>query len=555
MKSFSKLLAVLLAVLMMVSLCGSFASAEEDVLVIPQYVSSSQWQRSDETVVGQYVRDNFGIVFEYVEYVGSMIEKQVLQLASGDYNKLQWTQDNTTLQAYLNAGKAIALDDYLDQMPNFVKRFEQSIPYWRATSPDGKLYNWDTNVPSKTDCFDMFVRSDLLEQANWEVPLTTSEWYDFLVKAQESNPVSPITGEPAKAISLPGAESWGMLLFGLLEKGEYLEWMGGFYVLDTRDDNLYGEYELSETKESAAFFNSLYRAGCFDEECFTDLADDLSEKMINGTVMSGFYCNWLVSGVNKALKENGYENLSFVKLPIMLDSQAANGEKRGNTSAYVRPFNSVIITDKCSEADIAKIIKFIDWACSDEGQIILCNGPEGECWYRDENGVRQYTDKLLEYSMDAEANKEMGLRVMFVPEVVPEFSGIVAEDGKAFDLWRDSSVSDIYSLNDREREVYNKIGWETSTSWYDENMILCDRGASESISIDTDSDLGKTRQAIKDVRNQYLPQLLIAETEEEFEATYQELLDAWGKLDWEGLMTEYNRQYHETMAVVRGTAK
>ena len=87
--------------------------------------------KSSETEVGKYILDTFGVDFEYIQYAGDMREKQSLMLASNDYGEMQQMQRQDIVKSYINAGKLIELDPYLEDMPEFTARFVKNIPYWR----------------------------------------------------------------------------------------------------------------------------------------------------------------------------------------------------------------------------------------------------------------------------------------------------------------------------------------------------------------------------------------------------------------------------------------
>jgi len=68
---------------------GDKAGEERPLYVIKRLTSPTKIKMSDETVIGEYIKEKFGIVFEFVPYTGDIREKQNLMLAAGDYDEIQ----------------------------------------------------------------------------------------------------------------------------------------------------------------------------------------------------------------------------------------------------------------------------------------------------------------------------------------------------------------------------------------------------------------------------------------------------------------------------------
>lgn len=228
MKNSKKILALLLAVIMLVTCfagCGKTEAdpvegepvagenneatdpkkeevADDDLYVIDILVAGTSIDSSLDTAIGQYIAEEFGIAFNYIGYSGDIQEKQALMLAGGDYNEIQYMQYQTIVQQYMDAGVLINLDDYKDILPDFYKRFENEIPYWRIGSPDGGLYKWEGNAPrtysTKADHLDMVVRSDVLEYYGYPELVSASDWIAFLEQAVKDFPTTP-DGHPPLA--------------------------------------------------------------------------------------------------------------------------------------------------------------------------------------------------------------------------------------------------------------------------------------------------------------------------------------------------------------------
>ena len=207
---FLRILALTLMVTMLIPTFASFASAEaaDEEYVIQLIVSSAQTHsRSDETPIGKIIKDKFNIVFEYLP-VNDDSEKQSLMLATGDYPEIIRLEGGDMVQDYIDADALVCLDDYIANSTYFKQRYAEQIPYWRASSEDGKIFTWQRYVPSDLtnapEILDIGVRSDMLEQQGWPNLVSEDDWFNFLQKAMQDNPET--NGQKTVGMVLPLAE-------------------------------------------------------------------------------------------------------------------------------------------------------------------------------------------------------------------------------------------------------------------------------------------------------------------------------------------------------------
>ena len=576
MKNSKKILALLLAVIMLVTCfagCGKTEAdpvegapvagenneatdpkkeevADDDLYVIDILVAGTSVDSSLDTVIGQYIAEEFGIAFNYIGYSGDIQEKQALMLAGGDYNEIQYMQYQTIVQQYMDAGVLINLDDYKDILPDFYKRFENEIPYWRIGSPDGGLYKWEGNAPrtysTKSDHLDMVVRSDVLEYYGYPELVSASDWLAFLEQAVKDFPTTP-DGQPTVGLTAPLAASWGMQ--GIVpigyEKGEtYVACGNDYYTYNVKTEQ-FEDYLLNpEAKESFQFFNDLYNKGILDEECFTDTSDVTQQKMDSGRAIAVWYVDWGMGAANKALTEAGHPEMSYVEMPFQLDSQI--GQKYSLPATYVYPFMSYGLTDKCTEPE--KVLKFINWCCTEEGQLILQSGFEG-VHYTVEDGVRIPTDLRKECSLNSELALSEGISD---GTASTHYKGLpivftAAPDGQPYNLSLESAYKDEFNLNDRQKEVFAAMGWESSNEWWDENVSVANAGFSQACALDTTSDLGKIGAKMVELRVKYSANLLMAD---DFDAVWNELMAEYDKLDHEAVIDAMNATLEEYKASI-----
>ncbi|MDR1566394.1 MAG: hypothetical protein LBS48_03805 [Treponema sp.] len=503
-------------------------------------------KRSDDTKVGQYIRDKFGIVFEYSPFSGDVREKQSLMLAAGDYGEVQPLQRDDMVLNYINAGALIDLLPYLDSIPNFKSRYKDLIPYWRLIC-GGPLYKYENWVPrnlnTDIEVNDILVRSDLLEKAGWPQLLSTSDWIAFLEKVVPG--AVDVNGRQIAGLTMSMAEPWGLagVVCALYEKGgNYLPLSNEGFIFDFTNDRFVDYFQNENVKESFKFLSDLNRRGLLDPECFSDFYAQTTQKIYTGSVAAVNYS--IYSGGANELRNAGHPEMEYVKLPIQSDSQVRNGEKRLVRMETTRSFNSFGLTKNCKNPE--KLLALIDWACTDEGQIMLTSGIEGVHWTRNSSGKRVWTDFLVQMSRDSKLNLTEGLDI-WTDSGLPRFN-LPAADGQPHNLKSQIEWVDGQGQTDRAREVYTKLGWDSSMSWYSKNTKLGHTGVAGTVYVDPTSDLGAVHTKMTETRIKHSASLIMAKTDAEFESAYRNAMAEYDRLDHKAVIDEFNRQYREKIA-------
>lgn len=504
---------------------------------------------STDSTVGKEIAKNTGIALNYIAYPGDFQEKQAMMLAGGDYGEIQYMQHNDMVKKYIDAGALINLDDYKDMLPNFYKRFEEQIPYWRALAPDGGLYKWEVTVPrgnTGTFLFGVEVRSDILEYYGWPELVTASDWIDFLEKAVKDFPTTP-DGQDTIGITLLMGEPWGAqgVIPIAAEYGDtYVNAGNDYYIYNVKTKQFEDYLMCDETKESMRFFNTLYQKGILDPECFTDLADITEQKMSSGRAIAEFYCNWFNVGVYNELANAGHPEMAYIMLPFQLDSQ--EGQKYIAKKTVTYAFDSYGVTKNCKDPE--RLLKAIDWICSEEGQMLLQCGLEG-VHYTVEDGKRVPTELRIQCTKDNAVVKQEGLQ----DGISAYFYGLPyifapAEDGQPYKLSVEQEYNDEFMLSDREKEAFAALGWRNSGAWWEDNVEFADCGFIDSCALDTTSDLGKVGQKMVDVRIKYTGALIMAE---DFDTTWEEMMEEYNKLDRQAVIDAMNEKLKELNATLK----
>jgi len=519
------------------------AAGDLEIYTIQILVGATEFSFSDLTTVGQYIRDRFGIVIELIPFTGDIRERQNLMLAGGDFGELQYMQRDDIVSSYISAGALLELDQFQDIMPDFWARFgEVQIPLWRLVG-NGTLYKWETNVPRlgelDIEVNDIMIRTDVLEYFDWPNPVSASEWISFLKDAIEAFP--EYNGQPTVAITVPFAEPWGIAgLSGIMyEKGDtYLPLGNEGFLFNYRTQQFVDYFQSEYVRESLRWFNQLYRYGLLDPEAFTDTFDRTQEKLNNGTALAVWYAGWVDSTVLPEYRH-------IITMPVQSDRQVAEGQVRLVRVEDTRNFDSWGITTNARYPE--RLAELVNWAASDEGQIILRNGIEGIHWVRNDEGLRELTELGAEArrSTQGEVNQNEGLTVFAGP--LSSFN-MLAPDGQFHDLFAHAAIQERYGATERQRYAWAQLGWENSRSWYIENMHFGHTGIAGGIYIETASELGRVHQQMADLRIRWSARLIMADSDEDFDDLWAQAMEEYDRLDHEAVIAEFNRLLAEAKA-------
>jgi hypothetical protein len=375
-----------------------------------------------------------------------------------------------------------------------------------------------------------------LAQQGYPSLVTEDDWFNFLQKALQDNPQT--NGQKTVGMSLAMAESWGpALATAFVEKG------GDCNDQATNDAVLWNQVEqkwVATWKNEAAvenyrFFNRLYNAGLLDPDCFTDANDQVQEKADMGRSIAIFYSTWNGSSANPTLTEAGHPEMQYIHMPIVSNAQWAAGEKRQIRLETTRPFDSVVITKNAKYPD--RIFELLDWIASEEGQTLLQSGIEGT-HYTIEDGKRVPTQDYIDGIVnDPNYVETQGFGYPNGQLFLLGASRSVGSDGVAYNFQIDKNYKDQIFLADWEKDIYKKLGWENSTSFWSKQGVAAPTGIAATCSLDTQSDVGKLNERFKSWRAAAGAELITAD---DFEATLTKLNAEYDQNDFDSIVDAYN---------------
>lgn len=272
--------------------------------------------------------------------------------------------------ALANEGAIVALDDYLDLIPNVVAAVgEDRFADWKAA--DGHFYTIPTivNVPGSQSTA---VRKDWLDKLNMDVPTTWEQWkaYWYGVRDNDMNGNGDTTDEIPIVLEMGqnGERSLHALLnaFGIKASSD-----AQFCMLD--DGTYTMVYEHPRYREFITEMQQLYADKIIDQEFATRYQADMYNTMSGN--LAGTVFTWAEQCAvhSETLIANGVEDgLYLTCAPITGPYGDQYIQKRQGITG-----NWCITAKAEADGKVEDILKFWNWMFSDEGVMLYNYGIEG----------------------------------------------------------------------------------------------------------------------------------------------------------------------------------
>jgi len=229
--------------------------------------------------------------------------------------------------------------------------------------------------------YGMQVRWDAYVAAGMPEIKTLEDLVPFLQALQDAMPENA-DGEKVYAYS--GFADWEDCQMKF--SWEYLTWYG-YAEMDYLGVNWATGDVVNPLDEGSLYYrglkvnNQLYRAGLFDPESISQNYDTYSQKMEAGRILMALW-GWKTSSYNS--DERTAQGIGYVTINPEDAAPVVNG---------TGPFGGVRVWAIGANTEYPdRVLEILDWLFSTEGMMIYNNGPQGLCWDYDENGQPYGTD-------------------------------------------------------------------------------------------------------------------------------------------------------------------
>ena len=387
------------------------------------------------------ITDATGIKLETSYPLSSEEEDIALMIAEGSYPDMIFAKG--TAGNLIDAGAFIDLTDLIEQYgPNIKKMYGEELAKLKYSAEDEAIYQLSSyNVGGFTyeTGGTLQLQWDLMKENDYKIPESLEEWETML---KDYIAAHPTTDDGYDTIGLTlSCSDWhwyitlanpaGFIADGAPDNGQWLI-----------DDNYNAVYKFCSEKEREYFrwLSRMYDEGILDSNFATQTHEDYIAKIATGQVLSIVDSNWDYNDAITILKADGKMGKTYAELPFTAspDIKCPTLMYQGLTTGY-----GVGISVDCE--DPVRAIQFLDYLCSDEGQVLVHWGIEDVNYFIDDEGHRYRTDEEIEYSeTDTEYKKTTGVGWHNYP--FPTYGdGIEDSTGSTYTTVSKDSVIDKYN--------------------------------------------------------------------------------------------------------------
>lgn len=484
--------------------------AKEDPVTLDWYVNYSWFGMGwGKNLVSKQITKDTGVSVNFITPLGNEDEKLNALIASDslpDLITLGWWEPQ--VNEMIQKNMVYALNDLADKYDMyFYKVTDPMVVDWYSDEK-GDIYGYPNSsftpkeVEERNDIASnqtFLVRKDIYE-AIGSPDMTTQEGFEKAVKkAVEMFP--EVDGKPLIPIGAHVFDGSGCVSFD-----KYL--MNFLAVSWEKDGKLYDRYTDPEYISWLKFFRKLGQEGYLANDIFVDQRTQMNEKLSDGRYFCMFYQRTDVADQEKEIYAKDPDRIYI----------AVDGPKNSHGDDPVLPTTSIngwtltLVSKNCKYPDRA--IAFMDYLMSQRGQKLTSIGEKNE----------MYTEKEGKVTINPDVKKLLNA----------DHSAYDAEYGADNAYWMlQNNVMQLDWMPPTEEPLAQLERWtypyKTYAGQYDVNL-------------NADSEAGIASARLDKLWSETLPQLLLAESDEKFDALLESYKKQRKVLGYDMVMEEKNKQ-------------
>ena len=402
--------------------------------------------------VAQALTEATNVKLETTYPVSSDDQTVALMIAEQKYPDLIYAKGDAS--SLIEAGALIDLTDLIEEYgPNIKKLYGDELEKLKYSKDDPSIYqlsSYSVGGVNYTASGTAQVQWDVLKANDYKVPDTLEEFEEMLKSYLAENPTTE-DGLDNIGFTL-SASDWhwmitlgnpaGFIADGAPDNGQWL--------VDDEGNAMY-KFRSEKEKEYFRWMNKMYNEGILDPDFATQTHEDYIAKIASGRVLALFDTDWDYSDGEKVLKADGKYGKTYAGLPLTMDAdtKCASLMYQGLTTGQ-----GIAISKDCKDPVAA--IKFIDYICSDEGQVLVQWGIKDVNYFVDDNGMRYRTQEEIDASnTDKDYKKNTGVGFHSYPFPVYG-NGVVDSTGSTYTTTSKESVINEY--DDEQKAACEKWG-------------------------------------------------------------------------------------------------
>ncbi len=349
--------------------------------------------------VAQVLTEKTGVKLKTEYPVSSDDQKVALMIAEQNYPDMIYAKGDAG--SLIDAGALIDMTDLIEQYgPNIKKMYGEEFDKLKHSKEDPSIYqlsSYSVGGTTYKNSGTAQIQWAVLKENNYEIP-DTIEKFEKMIKDYMA--AHPTTEDGMDTIGLTlSASDWHWMITlgnpaGCIAEGAP---DNGQWIID-KDYNAIYKFRSEKLREYFKWLNRLYNEGVLDAEFATQTHEDYIAKIASGRVLALLDTDWDYGDGEKILKADGKLELTYAGIPLAADenTKAPSLMYQGLTTGQ-----GVGITTACKDPVAA--IKYLDYICSDEGQVLVNWGIEGTNYLIDGEGHRYRTQEEID---EANNNKD-----------------------------------------------------------------------------------------------------------------------------------------------------
>lgn len=390
---------------------------------------------------------------------GDAKEDVALMIANDEYPDMIYAKGAAT--DLYQAGALIDMTDLIEKYgPNIKKMYGAEMEKLKWSQDDPGIYQLSysgVNQKTLTTGGSCQIQWAALKENDYKYPKTLDE-YEKMIKSYLA--AHPKTEDGLDMIGITmSASDWHWMITlgnpaGLIADASP---DNGQWIIDD-EYNVHYKHVTDEEKEYFKWLCRMYNEGILDPNFATQTDDDYIAKVASGRVVAITDAEWHYSQCEATLVADGKVDQTYVGLPVTLREDQVEKALlyQGTTVGW-----GIGITKSCE--DPVRAIKFLDYLCSDEGQILYHWGIEGENYFLDDDGQPYRTDEeVAKAQSDPDYAKNTGIDNYTGFPIYG--TGSYSEDGFPYTPTTKESV--IANYNTAEKEGCEAMGFEMLTDMF-----------------------------------------------------------------------------------------
>lgn len=509
--------------------------------------ASPNWNNMQDDV-GKYITEKTGVTIEAEYDVGSGggDNKIALMAATGEIPDMIFPKGN--LSTLVDAGMLLDLTDLIEEhAPNIKKIYEKDMNRLKYSNEDQAIYSIVTNVGVDNQAFDATggfeIQQRVLKELGYPEVKTLQDFENVLKQYVAKNPTTD--GQPTIPLTL-NADDWRIMISvtnpafiatGAPDDGEY------YVDPSTYEAKLH--YKRPEEKEYFRWLNHMYNEGLLDKDTFVQKDDQYKAKIASGRVLGLIDQEWGYQDAENALKTAGKDEYTYAHFPVTM------GPEYKDHSFQPAGVDGAGIAISKDAKDPVRIIKFLDWLASDEGQVLRNWGIEGK-HYNVVDGKRVIPADVQERKVNDASNfaKETGIS-MYIAFAPRYGDGVKDSTGNYYTTNFPEQIVEGYTAAEKETlKAYNATTWKDLFP-QESDFTPKEWGALYNMPVPTDGEYNVIYKKTQDIIRKRIPESILAKTTD-FDKIYDGFLDELNKVGAEKMEAEYTELVKARVALFTG---